>query len=90
SLIAVCSTIAKSALLVALKQDLCQLKWNHFEKRRNTLDQFQYFEDASRGPWGSTMLLVRMWKKRISPIVVVGAVLNILALALEPLTQQII
>ncbi|KAF1992808.1 hypothetical protein P154DRAFT_411915, partial [Amniculicola lignicola CBS 123094] len=57
SLIAVFSTISKSALLLALAEGLSQLKWNAFEKQGGaTLDQLQIMDDASRGPWGSLMM----------------------------------
>jgi hypothetical protein len=90
SLIAVFSTLAKSALLVALSDGLSQLKWHHFERRARTMDHLQYFHDASKGPWGSLIFFWRMRKSRVSPIAAVGAILTILALMLEPFTQQIL
>ncbi|KAF2818751.1 hypothetical protein CC86DRAFT_153528 [Ophiobolus disseminans] len=89
SLIAIFSTFARSALLVALAGGLSQLKWNHFEKQHSTLDRLQIHDEASRGPWGSVMYLFRM-RKDMRAIAALGAVLTILALAFEPFTQQII
>jgi len=89
SLIAIFSTFARSALMLALAEGLSQLKWNHFEKRHSTLDRLQIYDEASRGPWGSVMYLVRMWKD-MRAVAALGALLTILALAFEPFTQQII
>jgi len=89
SLIAIFSTFARSALMLALAEGLSQLKWNHFEKRHSTLDRLQIYDEASRGPWGSVMYLVKM-SKDMRAIAALGALLTILALAFEPFTQQII
>ncbi|KAF1967799.1 hypothetical protein BU23DRAFT_411161, partial [Bimuria novae-zelandiae CBS 107.79] len=56
SLVAVFSTIAKSALLVPIAECISQLKWTYFEAPR-TLSQMQVFDDASRGPWGALVML---------------------------------
>jgi len=90
SLIAVFSTFAKSALLVALSDGLSQLKWHHFERRARTMDHLQYFHDASKGPWGSFIFFWKMRKSRVSPIAAAGAILTIAALMFEPFTQQIL
>jgi len=89
SLIAIFSTFARSALMLVLAEGLSQLKWNHFEKRHTTLDWLQIYDEASRGPWGSLMYLLRM-RKDMRAVATLGAVLTILALAIEPFTQQIL
>lgn len=87
SLVAVFSTIAKSALLVPVAECLSQLKWNYFEKPR-ALSQMQVFDDASRGPWGALKLL---WTTRTTALLAsAGAFLMLLMLAFEPFTQQVI
>ncbi|KAF1996400.1 hypothetical protein P154DRAFT_443513, partial [Amniculicola lignicola CBS 123094] len=58
SLIAIFSTIAKSALLVPIAEGLSQLKWTYFEvPEPRELAQMQVFDDASRGPWGALVFL---------------------------------
>jgi hypothetical protein len=89
SLVAVLSTIARSASLLILAEGLSQLKWNHFEKPASTLDQLQTFDDASRGPWGALMFFLKM-KKGIRILTAIGAALTVLALAFEPFTQQVL
>ena len=87
SLVAVFSTIAKSALLVPIASCISQLKWNYFESPR-TLNQLQVWEDASRGPWGA---LVMLWKTRATALLgSLGALITILLLAFEPFTQQVV
>ena len=87
SLVAIFSTIAKSALLVPIAECISQLKWTYFESPR-TLSQLQVFDDASRGPWGSLVLL---WKTKATALLAsLGAFITILLLAFEPFTQQVV
>ena len=87
SLVAIFSTIAKSALLVPIAECISQLKWTYFESPR-TLSQLQLFDDASRGPWGSLILL---WKTKATALLAsLGAFITILLLAFEPFTQQVV
>lgn len=96
SLVAIFSTVAKSALLVSIGECTSQLKWMHFDDLRpKALSQIQVFDDASRGPWGS---LVLFWKTRKSfnraesppALALLGATITILMLAFEPFAQQVI
>lgn len=87
SLVAVFSTIAKSALLVPIAECISQLKWSYFESPR-MLSQMEVFENASRGPWGA---LIMLWKIRAtSSLASVGALITVLLLAFEPFTQQVV
>lgn len=86
SLIAVFSTLAKTALLVPVTECISQLKWNHFENPKR-LSQLQVFDDASRGPWGALILLL---KARMTSMASLGALITIIALAFEPFAQQVV
>ncbi|KAJ8107390.1 hypothetical protein OPT61_g8900 [Boeremia exigua] len=87
SLVAVFSTIAKSALLVPVAESLGQLKWDFFKRPRD-ISHMQTFDEATRGPWGASMLL---WRTRgASLLAAFGCVITVLMLAFEPFTQQII
>jgi hypothetical protein len=55
--IAALSQVAQSALLVSVSSGIGQLKWSYLRKERSTLD-ISRFEEASRGPQGSLMLLL--------------------------------
>ncbi|KAI0191885.1 hypothetical protein F4808DRAFT_476002 [Astrocystis sublimbata] len=56
SVIAILTTAGKTALLVPVASCISQLKWHHFTKPRKLID-LQLFDGASRGPWGSTLLV---------------------------------
>ena len=87
SLVAVFSTVAKSALLVPIAECIGQIKWDFF-KRPRPLIHIQTFDEASRGPWGATVLL---WKTRgTSLLAAFGSIITILLLTFEPFTQQVI
>ncbi|EUC35734.1 hypothetical protein COCVIDRAFT_112406 [Bipolaris victoriae FI3] len=55
--IAALSQVAQSALLVSVSSCIGQLKWSYLRNERLTLD-ISRFEEASRGPRGSLMLLL--------------------------------
>jgi hypothetical protein len=87
SLVAVFSTITKSALLVPIAESIGQLKWDYFSKPR-AVQHMQTFDQASRGPWGA---LVFLWKTRGTAILATfGSLITVLMLAFEPFTQQVI
>jgi hypothetical protein len=82
------STLAKSSMLMVVGQGLGQLKWQHFERRPRRLLDFDVFENASRGPWGSLRLLYHInWNALAGST---GAIITILALAMDPFAQQVI
>lgn len=55
--ISILATITRVLLGFALGSCLGQWKWNWFKKRSDSLAIFESFEDASRGPWGSFILV---------------------------------
>ncbi|KAI3321719.1 hypothetical protein HD806DRAFT_545450 [Xylariaceae sp. AK1471] len=61
TVLAFLATLAKTALMAPVVECVCQLKWVWFSQPRH-LDDIQVFEDASRGSWGSIVLLYRHWK----------------------------
>lgn len=81
------STIAKSAMFIPISSGLSQAKWIWFTKRERSLADMDYFEEASRGPYGSLFLLFRL---RFLHLGALGALITIVALAYEPAVQQIV
>ncbi|KAK3180820.1 hypothetical protein K4F52_007911 [Lecanicillium sp. MT-2017a] len=75
-------------MLVSIAECISQAKWMHFAKSSHHLTRLQDFDEASRGPWGSLLLLLKAggadW------IASAAAVLTIICLALDPFAQQII
>ncbi|TGJ88676.1 hypothetical protein E0Z10_g102 [Xylaria hypoxylon] len=90
SLIAILTTAGKTALLVPAASCISQLKWRHFAKRPRKLIDIQLFDDASRGPWGSTLLFCHLaFRARL--LVALGfALVTVLALGIDPSAQQIL
>lgn len=88
SLISIFITIAKGSVLVAVASCVSQAKWAHFVRESQPLMDFQRFDDASRGPIGSLLLLFGVPRK--DWCVSVAALITMTALSLDPLAQQII
>jgi len=56
------STISKAAFMLPIAEAISQCKWNWFHSDRPLAD-FETFDEASRGFWGSVALLSRLrWK----------------------------
>ena len=59
TLVAVLSKVASAALLLPASEALGQLKWSWFQGDSKRMWDFEIFDNASRGPWGSLLLLIR-------------------------------
>lgn len=57
--IAIFAGFAKSALLVPTAEALGQLKWDWYKNKPKKMMDFEILDSASRGPWGSLVLLTR-------------------------------
>lgn len=88
SLISLFSTVAKAALLLPVAAYLSQLKWHYFAQEPHPLNDLQIFDDASRGPLGALQLLWELKGKAL--IASLASIITIVALAIDPFTQQII
>lgn len=85
--ISVLSKISSAGLLLPVSEALGQLKWSWFNKKRSRkMWDFEIFDNASRGPWGSLLLLVRTKGMTLAAL---GAAITIFALALDPFFQQV-
>ncbi|GME61821.1 hypothetical protein GTA08_BOTSDO04686 [Neofusicoccum parvum] len=81
-------TIAKTSMLLPVAECLSQLKWRHFWLKSRPLAEIEAFDEASRGPWGA---FVFPWKTKLkSWIALMGALVMVGALTMEPLAQQIV
>ena len=88
SLVSVFSTLSNFAMLLGVSEGISQLKWIYFQERRHRLFDLQVFDEASRGPLGSFRLL---WMLKLHAVVAsVGAIITIVALAMDPFTQQVL
>ncbi|KAK4171881.1 hypothetical protein QBC36DRAFT_304935 [Triangularia setosa] len=77
------TTFAKAAFMVPVSIAISQAQWTWFLDERPLYD-FHILDQASRGPWGSFVLLFRLRRKHI---VVIGAVLTIMSVVTSPITQ---
>lgn len=85
--IAILSKAASAALMLPISEALGQLKWSWFRGHSKKLSDFEMFDNASRGPWGSFILLIRT---KGSTLAALGAVVTIFALIMDPFFQQVV
>lgn len=91
TIVSILATGAKSSLLCVVGTSIGQLKWIWFQgEKKHPLYDLQSFDDASRGPWGSVMVLLRSSHKRGSFVLILGAVITVLSLAFDPFIQQVL
>lgn len=88
SLVSICVTVGKSALLLPIASCIGQAKWIQFRQGFNPLIKLQEYDEAGRGPWGSLQLLFSIRKS--DWIASLGAASTIISMALDPFAQQII
>ncbi|EME78728.1 uncharacterized protein MYCFIDRAFT_22229, partial [Pseudocercospora fijiensis CIRAD86] len=81
-------TLVRLWMLLVVAECIGQLKWVYFEQKPHRLIDFETFDSASRGPWGAALLLVRIRWRAIAASL--GAILTILALAVDPFAQQVL
>lgn len=58
AIVSILSTISKSSLIFSISATLSQFKWLLFSGRTRQLQNLQLYDDASRGPLGSSLLLL--------------------------------
>jgi hypothetical protein len=87
TIITILSKIASGALILPISEAIGQLKWAwfHGKKSRDVFD-FEIFDKASRGAWGSLMLLCRTKGKSLAAL---GALLTVFLLAIDTFFQQV-
>ncbi|KAK7545674.1 hypothetical protein IWX49DRAFT_333960 [Phyllosticta citricarpa] len=89
SVISIFTAAFKALLLKPVVEGLSQSKWLWFSQPKK-LSDLELFDQASRGPWGSTCLIFdSMIKWRTFHLAAFGALLSIVALAIDPLSQGI-
>lgn len=85
SLLQVFATIGQMAMMSPVVECISQLKWIWFIRKSQRLTEFDAFDDASRGPTGSLILLGKL---RGMYLVSLGAVITIVAISFGPVSQQ--
>jgi hypothetical protein len=85
--ISVLSKMAGAALILPVSEALGQLKWSWFQQNSKQMWDFEIFDNASRGPWGSVLLLIRTKGKALAAL---GAMITLCMMALDPFFQQVV
>ena len=84
----VLSKVASAALILPISEAIGQLKWTWFQGNESKeMIDFEIFDKASRGAWGSFLLLSRTRGRSLAAL---GAVLTLLLLATDTFFQQVI
>lgn len=86
SLISVFATIGQMAMMKPVVECISQLKWLWLV-RKEKLAHFQIFDDASRGPTGSLLLL---GKVRGLHLISLGAAITVFSIAFGAFAQQVV
>lgn len=87
AIVAIYIAILKMSVLLVAAQGIGQLKWHWFKKTRPLSDLVRY-DDASRGPFGALVLLLKPRKGQL--VAALGALIMVLALPADVFAQQII
>jgi hypothetical protein len=86
AVINVLSKIASAALILPISEAIGQLKCSWFYKHSRAAIDFEIFDTASRGAWGSFFLLCRTKGRSLAAF---GALLTVLLLAIDTFFQQL-
>jgi hypothetical protein len=85
--ISILSKMAGAALVLPVSEAIGQLKWSWFQQNSKQMWDFEIFDNASRGPWGSLLLLIRTKGKVLAAL---GAMITLCMMALDPFFQQVV
>ncbi|EMD96231.1 hypothetical protein COCC4DRAFT_46673 [Bipolaris maydis ATCC 48331] len=88
TLVALLSTLSRTALIVPVASCISQLKWIHLVSSPRPLHEYQILDEASRGPWGSLTLIFTLHFK--TKLATWGALITIVSLTMGPLSQQLL
>ncbi|KAL7933972.1 hypothetical protein V8C35DRAFT_280290 [Trichoderma chlorosporum] len=87
TLLAIYTMILKACLALVIGSGISQLQWVWFSSERSLHDVVKY-NTATSGAWGSFQWL---WAHKLrQPLTAFGAVITIVALAIDPFTQQLL
>ncbi|KAF2148831.1 hypothetical protein K461DRAFT_297322 [Myriangium duriaei CBS 260.36] len=87
TIVSLITTIAKAALLLPVAECVSQQKWMYFARDYHRLSILSSFDNASRGLLGGVALL---WNTRPINLASIGALLMVYAIAVDPLSQQLV
>ncbi|RBA15919.1 hypothetical protein FPRO05_12140 [Fusarium proliferatum] len=89
AVVAAIATRCRASMVIPVSEGLSQLKWNAFARSPRPLDDLKTFDQASRGPFGSLLLLSKT-RGILLGVSTVAAIVLISGLATSSLTQATI
>ncbi|OAL00106.1 hypothetical protein IQ06DRAFT_348607 [Phaeosphaeriaceae sp. SRC1lsM3a] len=97
ALISTLATISRASLMLAVAACISQLKWLYFASAPHRIQNFQIFDDASRGPLGALEFLTHFspseafsHRSKGAGWTLWASILTILALVSDPFAQQLL
>jgi len=87
TIVSTLSLILRAFLLYPIAECIGQWKWILFSRSKRSLKDFERIDSASRGPLGCLCL---SWQRNVPWILRLGAVVSVLALAVDPFSQQLV
>ncbi|KAH8173784.1 hypothetical protein LIA77_05203 [Sarocladium implicatum] len=87
TIVAILATAIRAVTVFLIGQGISQAKWNQFVGIEKPLLNLHVYDEASRGPWGSLIMVLRT---RGSALAVLSSFLLITSLASSTLTQSAI
>ncbi|KAJ5116552.1 hypothetical protein N7456_000900 [Penicillium angulare] len=87
AIVSILATASKSSLMFVVGECIAQLRWVSFRESRQSLSYIQLYDSASRGPWGSLIIL---FKDKCRSLVTIGALIVIFTATFDPFMQQIV
>ncbi|KAA8568008.1 hypothetical protein EYC84_008433 [Monilinia fructicola] len=87
TILAILTTTGRVCLLLPVAECISQQKWAWFSSSPKPLTDLETFDRGSRGAYGSLVLL---WRINLRQFVSLGALLLLLGLAVDPLSQQLL
>ncbi|KAF2019627.1 hypothetical protein BU24DRAFT_419239 [Aaosphaeria arxii CBS 175.79] len=85
--LSVLGLVFRTPALFIAAEGIGQLKWRWFSKER-PLSDLSAYDEATRGPWGSTKLLwVTRWRDLLA---IIGSIIIIASIGIDPFTQAVV
>ncbi|GME55774.1 hypothetical protein GTA08_BOTSDO13905 [Neofusicoccum parvum] len=88
SMVSTFITASRFLMLFVVAECIGQLRWIYYQAGPRPLDELEVFDSASRGAFGSVLFVLRMKARAL--MATLGALIVIVALAMDPFAQQIL
>ncbi|EGX88750.1 hypothetical protein CCM_08796 [Cordyceps militaris CM01] len=91
AVISVLSAVFKGSLALPVTEGISQLKWLMFAKQPRALSELDVYDRASRGAWGSALMIFGQFKSESKAYLAsLGAALALVILVTDPFAQATI